>query len=205
MSHEPEYQEYEDQAPKRNSSVLWTVGAAVLAVIIIAGGVLGYRLMGDEDLGASDKEQAAPATSSATQSAKPTTEARKKPAPSSSASAAPKRQGQGSSASKRYNAPAPTTQQYVAPQTQQQYVPPKTQQPAPEPEPQSGYSNYDHNGHTSEDFAANVYEEWQNQGGAEGGFDVYSPTTGQTYHMTCNEGDTAVRCTGGDNAVVSIY
>lgn len=54
---------------------------------------------------------------------------------------------------------------------------------------------------TSCAFALNVAKEFFSRGG--GTFDAFSPTTGQTYTMTCTSAE-AVICTGGNDAVVYI-
>jgi hypothetical protein len=55
---------------------------------------------------------------------------------------------------------------------------------------------------TSCPFALNVADEYNSTGGATRIY-VHSPTTGETYRMTCSEGSPNV-CTGGNNASVYI-
>jgi len=55
---------------------------------------------------------------------------------------------------------------------------------------------------TSCPFALNVADEYDSTGGATRIY-VHSPTTGETYRMTCSEGSPNV-CTGGNNASVYI-
>ena len=60
---------------------------------------------------------------------------------------------------------------------------------------------------TTDGFAANVFEAFQQAYGRTGTTDMtvnaYSPATGITYRMTCSGGET-VYCTGGNNARVKI-
>ena len=61
---------------------------------------------------------------------------------------------------------------------------------------------------TTDGFAANVFDAFQQAYGRTGTADMtvnaYSPTTGITYRMTCSGGET-VYCTGGKNARVKIW
>jgi hypothetical protein len=56
---------------------------------------------------------------------------------------------------------------------------------------------------TSCAFALNVRAAFINHG--TGQVTAYSPTTGQSYTMTCVQLRQVVRCTGGDGAEVDIY
>jgi hypothetical protein len=59
-------------------------------------------------------------------------------------------------------------------------------------------------GPTSCPFALDVANQEMNGGGQS--FSAYSPTTGQSYWMTCSiEGHGSTTCRGGDDAVVIIY
>jgi hypothetical protein len=81
-----------------------------------------------------------------------------------------------------------------------------TTTPAPSP-PSSGQGDDCGGGvragpNTSCPFALNVADEYRSSGGATR-ISVYSPTTGETYRMSCSEGSPNV-CTGGNNASVYI-
>jgi hypothetical protein len=56
---------------------------------------------------------------------------------------------------------------------------------------------------TSCAFGLNVAEEYSIGGESE--IAVYSPTTGETYSMTCTSSGSTVVCRGGNNAVVYIH
>jgi hypothetical protein len=79
--------------------------------------------------------------------------------------------------------------------------------PPPAPPPSGGQGEDCGGGvragpNTSCPFALNVADEYNASGGATR-ISVYSPTTGETYRMTCSEGSPNV-CTGGNNASVYI-
>jgi len=64
-----------------------------------------------------------------------------------------------------------------------------------------GSGIYARSGTTSCAFALNVAADFFAVGG--GSFDSFSPATGQSYRMTCSNGN-PVTCTGGNNAAVYI-
>ncbi|KAB1552770.1 hypothetical protein F7232_03280 [Corynebacterium sp. 319] len=116
---------------------------------------------------------------------------------------------QGQMAVQTSSAPAPSTSSQSSNSAAAQEA-----QPAPAPQAEapvisSGYNHYDYNGVTSSGFANNVYWAWKNNYSATGNkyatLSVYSPYTGYTYRMSCYPSGSAVRCTGGKNALVSIY
>ena len=56
---------------------------------------------------------------------------------------------------------------------------------------------------TSCPFALNVQQTWSASGGTDGTVYAYSPVTGQSYAMSCNEvGAGTIACSGGNNAYV---
>jgi len=62
---------------------------------------------------------------------------------------------------------------------------------------------------TSEAFANSVAQEYRRARAMNGEEDLvisaYSPVTGQTYRMTCDDNGSFVTCTGGNNAVVYLW
>lgn len=58
---------------------------------------------------------------------------------------------------------------------------------------------------TSCPFALNMRDALIDSGYAEGTYSVFSPTTGETYDMTCVIRTSDVLCTGGNNAAVYVY
>lgn len=82
------------------------------------------------------------------------------------------------------------------------------EQPSKEPAERT-YSHYaPATGVTTDGFAANVFEAFQQAyertGTADMTVNAYSPATGITYRMTCSGGET-VYCAGGNNARVKIW
>lgn len=71
------------------------------------------------------------------------------------------------------------------------------------------YPNFGANSATSDEFARAVYnqfiEEYIATGNTSPSLQVASPTTGETYTMTCTPSTMYVTCTGGNNANVGIY
>lgn len=80
--------------------------------------------------------------------------------------------------------------------------------PALNGEDPGSYSNVYLSGPTSDDFAMNVHEaylnSYRNTGQKSGHVNAYSPATGRSYDMTCNDEGSYVHCTGGDGAHVYI-
>lgn len=80
---------------------------------------------------------------------------------------------------------------------------------APGATPSRGSSGTDCGGglragpNTSCAFAANVRDAWGEAPGVTNTVRVYSPTTGDTYTMSCSPAGTGVTCSGGNNASVS--
>ena len=167
---------------RQGTPVLWALIASIIALVLIVGGFLGYNLMAEEDLGASEKTTEVTSSSA---SEKTTTE-------------------QATTTEKTTTQPEPVYAEPVQPT----YAEPTYAEPV-QPTYTQQYTSYDHNSHTSPAFAANVYGAWQQNYAATGQantqLNVYSPTTGSNYNMTCYESGSAIRCVGGNNAVISIF